>query len=355
MDPLSAHGNDASRERTALITGITGQDGAWLAHLLLAKGYRVTGTTRSLAGSSLWRLGELGIKDHPSLAIVQLDIADSARCLEAVRATSAAEIYNLGGLSFVSDSYGDPLNTARVTGLGAWNLLEAVRTVRPEARFFQASSSEMFGVPANAPQDEDTRLNPRSPYAAAKVFAHWAAVNYRETFGVFASSGILYNHESPLRDIRFVTRKITDAVARIKMGTQEFLELGNLDASRDWGYAPEFAEAMWLVLQAGSPDTYVLATNRLTSVRSFVEAAFRATEVEIRWQGEGFGETGVDATSGKVRVRVSAEFYRTAETPPLRGNPGKSQRLLGWKAATPVEEICRIMVESDLKRLKRGI
>lgn len=353
-DPLSGRGNDSSRERTALVTGITGQDGACLAQLLLAKGYRVTGTTRSLASANFWRLEELGIKGHASLEIVELDVADSMRCLETVRAANAAEIYNLGGLSFIGDSFADPLNTARVTGLGAWNLLEAVRTVRPETRFFQASSSEMFGVPAYSPQDEDTAFNPRSPYAAAKVIAHWATVSYRETFGVFAASGILYNHESPLRDIRFVTRKITSAVARIKIGAQEGVELGNLDAQRDWGYAPEFAEAMWLILQAEIPDSYVLATNTLTSVRSFVGAAFKAAGIEIRWQGQGLAETGVDTRTGKVRVRVSAEFFRAAETSLLRGNPRKSGRVLGWKAATPVEEICRLMVTSDLRRLERG-
>ena len=353
-EPLSSRGYDPSRERTALVTGITGQDGALLARLLLAKGYRVTGTTRSLASANFWRLDELGIRDHASLEIVELDVANSIRCLETVRATDASEIYNLGGLSFIGDSFADPLGTARVTGLGAWNLLEAARTIRPETRFFQASSSEMFGVPVESPQDEDTAFNPRSPYAAAKVIAHLATVSYRETFGVFAASGILYNHESPLRDIRFVTRKITSAVARIKVGAQELVELGNLDAQRDWGYASEFAEAMWLILQAETPDTYVLATNTLTSVRSFVEAAFKAAGIDIRWHGQGLAEAGVDANSGKVRVKISAEFFRTMETPPLRGNPENARRQLGWKAAMPLEEICRVMVESDLKRLERG-
>ena len=340
--------------RIALITGISGQDGAWLAHLLLGKGYRVTGTTRELGSSDLWRLKELGIRNHACLKIVELDIADPARCLETVGATGPAEIYNLGGLSFISDSFGTPVDTSRVTGLGAWNLLEAVRTASPKSRFFQASSSEMFGSPASSPQDEETPFNPRSPYAASKVFAHWAAVNYRETFGVFASSGILYNHESALRDIKFVTRKIASAVARISRGMQESLELGNLDAQRDWGYAPEYAEAMWRTLQAGSPDSYVLATGRLTPVRGFVETAFRTVGVELRWQGHGLEEVGVDAKSGKASVKVSADFFRPEERLALCGNPGKSQRLLGWTATKQADEICRIMVQAELKRLDTG-
>lgn len=341
-------------ERVALVTGITGQDGAWLARLLLEKGYRVTGTTRSIGSENLWRLEELGIRDHARLAMAELDVADSARCLETVKTVGPSEIYNLGGLSFIGQSYADPLNAARVTGLGAWNLLEAIRIASPGARFFQASSSEMFGNPATSPQDEDTPLNPRSPYAAAKVFAHWATTNYREAFGVFASSGILYNHESSLRDIKFVTRKITAAVARIRKGMQESVELGNLDARRDWGYAPEYAEAMWRILQVPASDTFVLATGRMTTVREFVEAAFRAAGIEVSWQGSGLLETGIDAGSGKVRVKVSSEFFRPLEGQALCGNSAKAQRLLGWKASKSVGDVCRIMVEADLKRLHRG-
>lgn len=347
-------GSVQSGGRIALVTGISGQDGAWLAKLLLGKGYRVTGTTRTFGPQSLWRLDELGIRNHGHLAIVELDVADSARCLDTVKAVDPSEVYNLGGLSFIGQSYADPLNAARVTGLGAWNLLEAIRATCPAARFFQASSSEMFGNPASSPQDEDTPLSPRSPYAAAKVFAHWATTNYRESFGVFASSGILYNHESSLRDIKFVTRKITAAVARISKGMQESVELGNLDARRDWGYAPEYAEAMWRVLQAGKPDTFVLATGRLTTVREFAEAAFATVGIGIRWQGSGLGETGCDALSGKVRVKVSPEFFRPLEGQALCGNPGKARHLLGWTAVTGLGEICRAMVEDDLERLDRG-
>ncbi len=348
------NGNPRAGERVALVTGITGQDGAWLAKLLLGKGYRVTGTTRSIASADLWRLDELGIRNHARLAVAELDVADSARCLEIVKTVNPSEVYNLGGLSFIGQSYADPLNAARVTGLGAWNLLEAIRTASPGAGFFQASSSEMFGNPAGSPQDEDTPLSPRSPYAAAKVFAHWATTNYRDAFGVFASSGILYNHESSLRDIKFVTRKITAAVARISKGLQESVELGNLDARRDWGYAPEYAEAMWRILQAEKPDTFVLATGRLTTVREFVEAAFAAVGIGIRWQGSGLGENGCDARSGKTRVTVSPEFFRPLDGQALCGNPGKARRVLGWTAVTEIGEICRTMIEHDLERLDTG-
>ncbi len=353
-DPAGNPGSENSGEQVALITGITGQDGACLASLLLGKGYWVVGTSRKLAQSSQWRLDEGGIRGHSHLRVEELDLADALRCAEVISATRPAEVYNLGGLSFIGKSFAEPVNTARTTGLGAVNLLEAIRTTCAGARFFQASSSEMFGNAAASPQDEDTPFNPRSPYAAAKLFAHWSTVIYREAYGVFAASGILYNHESPLRGMEFVTRKITDAVARMSLGMQEVLVLGNLDARRDWGYAPDYAEAMWRTLQAGSPDTFILATGRLTSVRQFVEAAFRAVRVEIGWRGHGLGETGIDVMNGKLRVQVSPEFFRPAEAHSLCGRPGKAERLLGWKAAKKAEEICRIMVEADLNRLGPG-
>lgn len=340
--------------KVALITGVTGQDGACLAQLLLGKGYGVVGTTRDLAHADLWRIEEAGVLDHPHLKIEQLDLVNTERCVEFVAKTQPTEVYNLGGLSFIGRSFAEPVHTARTTGLGPIILLDAIRIGCPSARFFQASSSEMFGNAMSTPQHEDTPFHPRSPYAAAKLFAHWATISYRDSFGVFAASGILYNHESPLRGIDFVTRKITDAVARIQSGLQEAVELGNLAACRDWGYAPEYAEAMWRMLQTDSPDTFVLASGRLTPVRKFVEAAFRTAGVEISWRGHGMNEVGCDNRNGKLRVRISPEFFREAEAYPLCGDASKAQRLLGWKAETRVDEICRIMVEKDIERLRAG-
>jgi GDPmannose 4,6-dehydratase len=352
--PGAGRGIEGSEGRTALITGISGQDGALLARMLLEKGYRVTGTTRNASTSSFWRLEELGISAHDRLNIVDLDVADAAACLETVRNVRPDEVYNLGGLSFIGQSFAQPLSTARVTGLGVWNLLDAIRCEQPGARFFQASSSEMFGDPEASPQDENMRFAPRSPYAAAKVFSHWATINYREAFGLFASSGILYNHESPLRGAEFVTRKISSAVARISRGRQDYLALGNLDVQRDWGFAPEYVEAMWRTLQADSPGTFVLATGRLATVRRFVEAAFMAADIALSWRGHGLDEVGVDSKSGRTLVKVSAEFFRLAEKRPLCGNPQRSSRVLGWAAEKQVEEICRIMVNADIGRLDRG-
>ncbi len=341
-------------EKTALITGVAGQDGATLTGQLLEKGYRVTGAFRQGAPDSFWRLEAMGIRDHPRLALEPLDLADPGRCLELVQACGPAEIYNLGGLSFIGQSFTEPLRTAQTTALGAMNLLEAIRVTDPRIRFCQASSSEMFGHATVSPQNEDTPFHPRSPYAVAKLFAHWAAVTYRESYGMFAASAILFNHESPLRGTGFVTRKISEAVARIRLGLQEVVELGNLDARRDWGYAPEYMDGIWRMLQAEAGDSFVLATGRLTTVREFAERAFRAAGIELRWQGVGWQETGHDARSGAPRVRVSAGFFRPAETQPLCGDPRKAARVLGWRAATQVDEICRRMVEADLKRLGAG-
>lgn len=339
--------------KVALITGITGQDGTCLAQLLLKKGYQVAGTSRNPVPGK-WRLEEVGLSGHAHLKLQQLNLGNADQCEGLVAELQPTEVYNLGGLSFIGKSFEDPLRTAETTGLGAINLLEAIRIACPSARFFQASTSEIFGNAADTPQDEETPFRPRSPYAVAKLFAHWGAVSYRESFGIFAASGILYNHESPLRGIEFVTRKISVAVARIKYGLQEVVELGNLAASRDWGYAPEYADAMWRTLQADSPGTFVLASGRLTSVREFVEAAFHAIGVDLVWQGQGTDETGRDRSTGAIRVRVSPEFFRPVETGQLCGNPAKAHIMLRWKAATEVDEICRIMVHKDLERTGPG-
>ncbi len=338
-------------ERTALITGVAGQDGATLAAQLLDKGYRVVGAYRPAAKPDFWRLDSLGVRSHPHLSLEPLDLADAHRCLELVKTCRPSELYNFGGLSFIGQSFVEPLQTAQSTAIGAMNLLEAIRVTDPGIRFCQASSSELFGQVTVSPQDEDTPFRPRSPYAVAKLFAHWATVTYRESYGMFASSAILFNHESPLRGAGFVTRKITEAAARIRLGLQEVVELGNLDASRDWGYAPEYVEGMWRMLQADTADSYVLASGQLTTVRKFAESAFRAAGIELLWQGAGLDETGHETRSGKLRVKVSEAFFRPAESTPLCGDARKAERLLGWKAVTRPEEICRLMVKADLERL----
>ena len=349
--PRSATRSATIDEKTALITGIGGQDGAILAGQLLEKGYRVVGAYRQDSPEGFWRLEAVGIRNHPRLLLEPFDLADADRCLDLVRSCKPAEVYNLGGLSFIGQSFSEPLRTAQTTALGAMNLLEAIRLTNPQIRFCQASSSEMFGHATQSPQDENTPFHPRSPYAVAKLFAHWATINYRESFGVFAASAILFNHESPLRGSGFVTRKITESVARIRLGQQEVVELGNLDARRDWGYAPEYMQGMWRMLQVDVADSFVLATGRLTSVREFAECAFRVAGIELRWLGTGLNETGVDAHSGKLRVKVSGEFFRPAESQPLCGDSRKAARDLGWTASTRVDEICRLMVEADMKRL----
>jgi GDPmannose 4,6-dehydratase len=340
--------------KTAVITGITGQDGAYLAELLLEKGYTVYGTYRRTSSVNFWRIEELGIAKHPNLHLVEYDLTDLSAAIRLLQKTGANEVYNLAAQSFVALSFDQPITTAEITGLGVLNLLEAVRIVNPQIRFYQASTSEMFGKVQAIPQNEQTPFYPRSPYGAAKLFAHWITINYRESYDIFACSGILFNHESPLRGLEFVTRKITDAVAKIKLGRLDYLELGNLDAKRDWGYAKEYVEGMWMMLQASQPDTYVLATGRSTTVRDFVHMAFRASGIELAFRGEGLEETAIDTLTGKTLVRVNPKFYRPAEVDMLLGDPSKAKRQLGWEPKTTLEELCRMMVEADLRRNERG-
>jgi GDPmannose 4,6-dehydratase len=340
--------------KRALITGITGQDGAYLAELLLEKGYHVTGSYRRTSSVNFWRIEELGIEKHPNLHLVEYDLTDLSSTIRLLQAGQFDEIYNLAAQSFVGVSFEQPVTTAEITGIGPVNLLEAIRIINPKIRFYQASTSEMFGKVQAIPQQEDTPFYPRSPYGIAKLYAHWMTVNYRESYGIFGCSGILFNHESPLRGREFVTRKITDTVAKIKLGKQELLELGNLDAKRDWGYAKEYVEGMWRILQAAQPDTYVLATNRTETVRDFVTMAFKAVDIQIEWQGKEEQEVGHDAQTGKVLVRVSSKFYRPAEVDLLIGNPAKAIQELGWQAKTSLEELCKMMVEADLRRNRAG-
>jgi len=341
--------------KRALITGITGQDGAYLAQLLLEKGYAVTGTFRRTSSVNFWRIEELGIQNHPNLQLVEFDLTDLGCILRLLQQGNFDEVYNLAAQSFVGVSFEQPVTTGEITGIGVTNLLEAIRIVNPKIRFYQASTSEMFGKVQAIPQQEDTPFYPRSPYGVAKLYAHWMTVNYRESYGMFASSGILFNHESPLRGREFVTRKITDSVAKIKLGKLDVLELGNLDAKRDWGFAKEYVEGMWRMLQADKPDTYVLATNRTETVRDFVSMAFKAAGITIEWQGSAESETGHCAATGKVLVRVSPKFYRPAEVDLLIGNPAKAQRELGWQPSTTLEELCQMMVEADLRRNTAGV
>ncbi|MBX8601888.1 GDP-mannose 4,6-dehydratase [Pseudomonas cichorii] len=341
-------------KESVIITGITGQDGAYLTQLLLEKGYKVYGTYRRTSSVTFWRLEELGVTNHPNLHLVEHDLTDLSASIRLLQKAEPTQVYNLAAQSFVGVSFDQPLTTAEITGLGAVNLLEAIRIVNPKIRFYQASTSEMFGKVQQVPQVEETSFYPRSPYGVAKLYAHWMTINYRESYGIFGASGILFNHESPLRGKEFVTRKITDAVARISLGMQDVLELGNMDAKRDWGFAKEYVEGMWRMLQADEPDTFVLATNRTETVRDFVSMAFKAVDIHLDWKGSADNEHGIDTRTGKTVIRVNPKFYRPAEVELLIGNPEKARRVLGWQASTNLEQLCQLMVETDLKRNKNG-
>ncbi|MGZ8184075.1 MAG: GDP-mannose 4,6-dehydratase [Methylobacter sp.] len=354
-------------KKSAIITGITGQDGAYLAELLLAKGYTVYGAYRRTSSVNFWRIEELGIQNHPNLHLVEYDLTDLGCSIALLKKVQPDEIYNLAAQSFVGVSFDQPATTAQITGIGALHLLEAIRLVNPKIRFYQASTSEMFGKVQAIPQTEDTPFYPRSPYGVAKLYAHWMTVNYRESYDIFGSSGILFNHESPLRGREFVTRKITDSAAKISLGLLDVLELGNMDAKRDWGFAREYVEGMWLMLQAKEPDTYVLATNRTETVRDFVRMAFKAIGAELEFRGLGDEEYAVIAdfksvggqqqaplTLGQTVLRVNPRYYRPAEVELLIGDPAKAKAKLGWEAGTTLEQLCQMMVDADLRRNAQG-
>lgn len=339
---------------SAIVTGVTGQDGAYLSELLLSKGYKVYGAFRRTSSVNFWRIEELGIQAHPNFHLVEYDLTDLSSSIRLLQTTGATEVYNLAAQSFVGVSFEQPVTTAEITGLGAVNLLEAIRIVNPKIRFYQASTSEMFGKVQAIPQTETTPFYPRSPYGVAKLYAHWMTINYRESYGIFGASGILFNHESPLRGREFVTRKITDSAAKIKLDKLDVLELGNLDAKRDWGFAKEYVEGMWRMLQADEPDTYVLATNRTETVRDFVSMAFRAVGIALAFKGEAEQEVGIDIATGKTLVRVNPKFYRPAEVELLIGNPAKAKDKLGWAPQTTLEQLCQMMVDADLRRNQVG-
>lgn len=340
--------------KTAIITGITGQDGAYLTELLLQKGYTVYGTYRRAASTNFWRMDELGITSHPNLNLVEYDLTDLSSTIRLLEKAQPDEFYNLAAQSFVGVSFDQPITTAEITGVGVLNVLEAIRIVNSKIRFYQASTSEMFGKVQEIPQRETTPFYPRSPYGVAKLYAHWMTINYRESYDIFGTSGILFNHESPLRGQEFVTRKITNSIAKIKLGTQEVLELGNMDAKRDWGFAKDYVEGMYLMLQADEPDTFVLATNRTETVRDFVNLSCAAVDIDLKWEGSGENEIGVDAKTGKTIIRINPQFYRPAEVELLIGDPTKAKDVLGWEPKTTLEELCKMMVEADLQRNQNG-
>ncbi|MBS6152001.1 MAG: GDP-mannose 4,6-dehydratase [Campylobacter gracilis] len=339
--------------KTALITGITGQDGAYLAKYLLGLGYRIVGTCRRTASLNLWRINELGIINDKNLKIIEMDLTDPFNILGVISQTKPDEIYNLAAQSFVGVSFKEPFHTASVTGLGVLNLLEAIRIVDKNIKFYQASTSEMFGKVQAVPQNETTPFHPRSPYGVAKLYGHWMTVNYRESYGVFGSSGILFNHESPLRGLEFVTRKITNTAAKIALKKADKLVLGNLDAKRDWGYAYEYVQGMHKILQHDKPDTFVLATNKTTTVRDFVKLSFEALDIELKFEGCGENEIARDK-NGNILVQVSSEFYRPAEVDLLIGDPLKANNELDWRSTTDVKALCEMMIKADLKKVEAG-
>ena len=338
--------------KTALITGISGQDGAYLANLLLNKGYRVIGGERRNASSTLWRLNELGI--HNDIELVDFELSESTNILRVIDQYSPNEVYNLAAQSFVGASFELPTMTADITGLGVSRLLEAIRHINKDIKFYQASSSEMYGKVQQTPQDENTPFYPRSPYGVAKLFGHWITVNYREAYDMFACSGILFNHESPLRGHQFVTRKITIGLSKISLKKQKCLELGNLDAKRDWGFAGDYVDGMYRMLNHDKPDDYVLSTNETHSVREFIELACKNLSINLEWKGSGLNEIGINSDNGDTIIRINEKFYRPTEVDLLLGNSSKAQKILSWKNKTSFEDLVSMMVVSDYDKVKNS-
>ena len=335
----------------ALITGITGQDGSYLAELLLEKGYEVYGIMRRKSVVDYGNVEHIKDKIH----FIYADMTDPISLITAMKISQADEVYNLAAQSFVATSWEQPLATADIDALGVTNMLEAIRTVKPEARFYQASTSEMFGLGQAIPQTETTPFYPRSPYGVAKLYGHWITKNYRESYDLYACSGILFNHESERRGKEFVNRKITDAVARIKLVVQEHLELGSMDSKRDWGHSKDYVKAMWLLLQQDHADDYVIATNETRTVREFVEVAFGHVGIEIEWEGTGVDEIGKDKATGKTIVKVNPQFFRPAEVDILLGNPAKAEKELGWKREISFSQLVERMVKNDLALVEKEI
>ena len=336
--------------KKALITGITGQDGSYLTELLLEKGYKVYGLIRRKSKEDFGNVEHL--KDK--ITFIYADMTDLASLVNAIKISDADEIYNLAAQSFVKSSWDSPVSTAEINALGVLNLLEAIRLVKPTARFYQASTSEMFGKVQEIPQKETTPFYPRSPYGVAKLYGHWITINYRESYNLFACSGILFNHESERRGLEFVTRKITHAAAMIKEGKQEFVELGNLDAKRDWGHSKDYVKAMWLMLQQDQPDDYVVATGETRTVREFAKEAFKAIGIDVEFKGTGLDEVGVNKANGKVVIKVNKDFYRPAEVELLIGNPKKAEEKLHWKREITFHELVERMAKNDLELVRNN-
>ena len=339
-------------QKSALVTGITGQDGAYLAELLLNKGYEVFGTYRRASTPNFWRLAELGIEDRVNL--VSMELTDQLSIHKTIQQLQPDEVYNLAALSFVHTSFTQPIYTSEVDGLSVTRLLDVIRTASPHSRFYQASTSEMFGKVQAVPQTETTPFYPRSPYGVAKLYGHWITVNYREAYDLFACSGILFNHESPLRGIEFVTRKITAGIAAVKYGQQDCLELGNLDAKRDWGFAGDYVQGMWAMLQQSKPDDYVLATGETHTIRYFAELAASHADVDLVWEGKGVDEIGRDRKTGKVWIKINPEHYRPSEVELLIGDPAKAKANLAWEPQVKLPQLVAMMMQADLDRAKHG-
>lgn len=340
--------------KIALVTGATGQDGAYLSRYLVDLGYKVFGAYRRAASTNLWRLGELKLLDEANFSLIELDITDPVSCINAIKVAKPSEIYNLAAQSFVGASFKEPLHTSYASGIAVLNLLEAIRLSDKSIKFYQAGTSEMFGKVQAIPQNESTPFYPRSPYGVAKLYGHFMSINYRESYDIFAACGILFNHESPLRGLEFVTRKITNSAAKIALGKLDCLELGNLEAKRDWGFAKDYVEGMHAMLQAPKADTFVLASGITTTVRDFVKMSFEALDIALIFEGEGVNEVARDKKTGKVVVKVNPEFFRPAEVDLLIGDASKAKEQLNWSAKTNLNELCAMMVKADLERAKNG-
>ena len=339
---------------TSVITGVTGQDGAYLTQQLLERGHKVYGAFRRTSSVNFWRLNELGVLDHPNFELVEFDLIDPASGLRLIDRSRPDYVYNLAAQSFVGVSFQQPFATAQMNAIGPLHLLEAIRQVNTNIKFYQASTSELYGRTHTAPQHEGTPFHPRSPYSVAKLFGHWITMNYRESYGLFASCGILFNHESPLRAQEFVTRKITNSVARIFLGKQDWLEIGNLDARRDWGFAKEYTHGMTLIMDYDKPETFVLGTGKDASVRDFAEMAFAAVGVQLNWRGRGVDEEGICKKTDKVLIKINPAFFRPAEVDSLIADASRARELLGWASRTSLGELCKLMVEEDIRRNKIG-
>ena len=340
--------------KIALVTGATGQDGAYLSRYLVDLGYKVFGAYLRASSTNLWRLGELKLLDEANFSLIELDITDPVSCINAIKVAKPSEIYNLAAQSFVGASFKEPLHTSYASGIAVLNLLEAIRLSDKSIKFYQAGTSEMFGKVQAIPQNESTPFYPRSPYGVAKLYGHFMSINYRESYDIFAACGILFNHESPLRGLEFVTRKITNSAAKIALGKLDCLELGNLEAKRDWGFAKDYVEGMHAMLQAPKADTFVLASGITTTVRDFVKMSFEALDIALVFEGEGVNEVARDKKTGKVVVKVNPEFFRPAEVDLLIGDASKAKEQLNWSAKTNLNELCAMMVKADLERAKNG-